>query len=143
MSEEFELEQSQKRVARAKYELQCQYLCSCRLLQWMAERLPIDRRSSAMRGMKLEDWHGACTMLISAGVINSKLTLQMPMPDALTRLRTHFDEQLPQLCTNIDDQLQDELDNETSTGKLGQATAYSCIASSCSSSIATASVTVV
>lgn len=79
------------RTLPTKQMLQSQYLCSCRLLQWSAERLPIDRRSCAMRGMGFEEWHHACSMLISAGIITSQLLLEMPPSDALHQLRDYFD----------------------------------------------------
>lgn len=124
---EFGFGESETKVEYAGFELQTVYLCSCRLLQWMAERLPIDRRSSAMRGMDLQDWYKACDLLISIGIINSQLMLQRQIADALPELRQF---------------LKNALEDELTTQRERKVEAYACMASSCDSSIVTASKTV-
>ena len=78
----------------AEQELRSAYLCGCRLLQWMAERLPVDRRSCMMRGMEQVEWYSACSLLVGAGVIDSRLFLRVSLPKALKTLRQHFEELL-------------------------------------------------
>lgn len=75
-------------------ELRSAYLCGCRLLQWMDGRLPVDRKSCMMRGMEQADWYNACSLMVSAGVIDSRLALLVSMPEAMTQLRLYFDTQL-------------------------------------------------
>lgn len=124
---EFGFGEGETKVEYARLELQTVYLCSCRLLQWMTERLPVDRRSSAMRGMGFQDWYNACNLLISIGIINSQLTLQRQITDALPELHQY---------------LKNGLDNESMTKYERKTATYACMASSCDSSMVTASRTV-
>lgn len=70
--------------------LRLTYLYSCRILQWSAERLPIDRRSCLMRGMPQSDWYRGCNLLISAGVLDSRLAMTDSTSEALAHLKKHY-----------------------------------------------------
>lgn len=87
MSEEFELSKLTGAVGDEQSALRNASVCSIRLLQWMSERLPIDRESSMMRGMASHEWENAYQLLIAAGVVDSNFVLLMSIPDALSRLR--------------------------------------------------------
>lgn len=91
LSNQFELSELSEAVGGDEKTLRNVFMCGFRLLQWLSERLPVDRQSCTMRGMSADDWYNACQLLMSARIIDSNSRLLLPLPHALSRLWTQLD----------------------------------------------------